>query len=242
VPRVCLASDDRTSHKPRLIGRHSGKPIGYPNCTLARSRPIFRWSSRGNSFNHSRTGSRPVADLQNTSGMAFSFSVIHKISVSKKILICKHRESSHKLACSKEKRHFKLLQSPVRACYAITFPLLSCSKISRTSHSVRHRAFDTYPKRPTSQITYRIFISPAVGSSTRNASLRCSLPYFSSPQTIAAHLLWLWSLRLYRRYGYFIARKGQTAWYASVVERPINADQLRHVPSASIAALIAKSL
>jgi len=57
-----VASDERTSHKPPLSGRHNGNPTGQPNWTLAMSRPMIRLSSPDSSFSHSRTGSRLVAD------------------------------------------------------------------------------------------------------------------------------------------------------------------------------------
>ena len=47
-----------------------------PTLLLAMSRPITRLSSRGNPFSHSRTGSRPAADLQNTRGMGSRLSGI----------------------------------------------------------------------------------------------------------------------------------------------------------------------
>ena len=40
------------------------------------SRPITRWSSRGSSFSHSRTGSFPAADLQKANGTGLSRSII----------------------------------------------------------------------------------------------------------------------------------------------------------------------
>ena len=69
-----LGSDARTSHKPPLKGRHNGKPTGQPYCTLAMSRPMVRLSPRDNSFSHSRTGSRPLADRQNTRGIGLRLS------------------------------------------------------------------------------------------------------------------------------------------------------------------------
>src|ERR1700685_2731851 len=73
-----VASDERTSHKPPLKGRHNGNPMGQPNCTLAMSRPMAFLSSRDSSLSHSRTASRPVADRQNARGIGLGLSAISR--------------------------------------------------------------------------------------------------------------------------------------------------------------------
>jgi hypothetical protein len=85
-PRLPIARKSRP-HLPQapLRGRQSGSPTGQPYCTLAMSRPMIRLSSRDKSFSHSRTGSRLVADRQNTRGMGMGVLVIHPCNVSKKI-------------------------------------------------------------------------------------------------------------------------------------------------------------
>ena len=54
-----LGSELRTSHKPLPSGRHSGMPIGHPNCTVAKSVPIACLSSAGSLRRQSNTGSAP---------------------------------------------------------------------------------------------------------------------------------------------------------------------------------------
>ena len=67
-----LGSDERTSQRPLPSARQTGMPTGHPHWTLAMSRPRVRWSSRGNSFNQSLTGSAPDVERQNDNGIATS--------------------------------------------------------------------------------------------------------------------------------------------------------------------------
>src|ERR1019366_7749247 len=73
------------------------------------SRPMIRLSSRGSSFSHSRTGSRPAADLQNATGMASESQAFRSKNVSKKIHNYKRQMGLNCVFPTRQFRHNRFL-------------------------------------------------------------------------------------------------------------------------------------